>query len=360
MKFGDGDLNDRKGKWKIEQWVAAYNMVNGEVLLRDLEPRADHIQETTKREITKDRAKWWDHPGHTIAGVDTFVSKKNFYTKAYNGSRHCEVDSHIIQALFQRLELRMRRGTAEELRRSDDMKCIPAIIILAICPATIRSGFSMPMNGVGTGRPELRIAPVAATSDCMTPLEISGTVRRLSAEYSEAQEARKLFLNAAETSSGCKEEIIASIITAMTNHLDITHDQSSNYLWREGSELLGDLKATQALDLLISHLAMNDGNYSESMAHQPALWGVIRIGSSAVPKLEAVLAHSPDPAMRWSAIYCLSFIGGRSALLALRRGARVEPDQCLSRFIDVSIRSLNNRQYKLKDTGRWSLAFSCS
>jgi HEAT repeat protein len=148
-------------------------------------------------------------------------------------------------------------------------------------------------------------------------------------------------------------------MTAMANHLDTAHDQTSHYLWREGSNLLGDLKATQALDLLISHLAMDDGDYSESMAHQPALWGVIKIGSSAVPKLENALVHSPDPAMRWSAIYCLSFIGGHSAVMVLRRAFPLEHNECLSRFIDVSIKSLSNKQYKLKDTGKWSLAFAC-
>jgi RHS repeat-associated protein len=100
-KFGAGKyIDNKKGKWKIEQWVAAYNVLNGELALYDQKGRADHIETTTKKEITPTTAKWWDHPGHTIAGVNTLLSKKNFYVKAYNGSRHCEVDFHINVTRF--------------------------------------------------------------------------------------------------------------------------------------------------------------------------------------------------------------------------------------------------------------------
>jgi hypothetical protein len=40
--------------------------------------------------------------------------------------------------------------------------------------------------------------------------------------------------------------------------------RSGYYLWREGSELLGKLKASEALDLLTSHMRMNDGEWSSA------------------------------------------------------------------------------------------------
>jgi hypothetical protein len=196
--------------------------------------------------------------------------------------------------------------------------------------------------------------------DCLTPGKISEGVRNLSGAYSEVLEARKMFLTASSRSPKCRQQIITSLMAAMASNIDITHDQFSNYLWLEGSELLGDLKAIEALDLLISHLGMTDGGFSTTMSHQPALSGVIKIGSRAVPKLEAVLANNPDAGMRWSVIYCLSLIGGRTALTALRHAQQRETDPCLSKFMRGAVESLSNRQHKFKLSKEWAQGSICS
>ena len=37
-----------------------------------------------------DTVSWWDHPG-TIGKEQSYFTKRNFYIKAYNGEKHCEV-----------------------------------------------------------------------------------------------------------------------------------------------------------------------------------------------------------------------------------------------------------------------------
>jgi hypothetical protein len=82
-------------------------------------------------------------------------------------------------------------------------------------------------------------------------------------------------------------------------------------VWLYGADLLGQLKASEALDLLISHLKLATGIYSASMLHQPALRGVIKMGPVAIPKLSGVLRDNQDQKTRYFAIYCITRIGAK-------------------------------------------------
>jgi hypothetical protein len=45
-----------------------------------------------------DTVSWWDHPG-TIGAERNYFTKRNFYIKAYNGEKHCEVAFHLTFAV---------------------------------------------------------------------------------------------------------------------------------------------------------------------------------------------------------------------------------------------------------------------
>ena len=116
-------------------------------------------------------------------------------------------------------------------------------------------------------------------TECLGLDVLTNALTQLSGSYEEAQTARATFLRAANKSADCKQQIVSSIMKAMDKPgLDISRNQRDYYLWREGSRLLGELKATEALDLLISHIGMTDGEWSVSMVHQPALGGIIEMG----------------------------------------------------------------------------------
>jgi len=142
-------------------------------------------------------------------------------------------------------------------------------------------------------------------------------------------------------------------------NLNFRDDPASLQLWRWGAEVLGDLKATEALDLLISHLNLTGWTFSMSMSHQPALGGVIKIGPAAIPKLDQILKHSSDPTMRHSAVYCIATIGGLSAVTSLEESLRSESDRCVRRFIKASLDSFDENG-QIKNRGEWFSGFACN
>jgi hypothetical protein len=204
-----------------------------------------------------------------------------------------------------------------------------------------------------------------------------GTIRitllRLSSgDYGQVQDAKKVLVNIAHKSNDCRGEVIRALIEAMDKpNLDFERQLSNYYLWREGSQLLGELRAIEALDLLIAHLDATNGFHSSSMVFQPAIIGVRQMGKAAVPKLTLALKENPKPSIRMAAAYCLTDIGGEAAMHALSQAQEDESNRCVTNFIRVS---LNTFRYQSKNgiafdndapqangeaRGRWLLAFQC-
>jgi hypothetical protein len=194
---------------------------------------------------------------------------------------------------------------------------------------------------------------------CVEDGELARTVLSLSNQY-EAEAAQRFLRHWVKRSSGCRERVIFSVMEAMDKpNLDISRDQASADLWREGARLLGDLKATQSLDLLLSRIKMTDGEWSSTMTHQPALEGIIRMGAVAIPKLEKLLRH-PDWQTRRYAVYCLARIGGISARRVLQKDVLKETDRCVRHFIEISIKVIDVKNGGVKqDHGEWAAAFDC-
>jgi len=247
------------------------------------------------------------------------------------------------------------------------MKFGLALILSACFPVIMSSGVNTAAHETGSAnRHESSISEAACGTGCLAEGDVSIAVQKLSSAQSQSEEdrARELLLDNARRSPRCREQVIAALMSAMDKpNLDFRRDQASYYLWSDGAKLLGDLKAAEALDLLISHLDLNDGTSSVNMIHQPALGGVIRMGSIAIPKLEAVLRRSPDRNMRRYAVFCIARIGGQSGKRALKHALPSESDRCVSRFIRVSIDALSNRrlpnQITSKDRAKWFSAFLC-
>jgi|GEM_PF-1407135 len=210
------------------------------------------------------------------------------------------------------------------------------------------------------------LARVEPKNICLAEGDVSNALQKLSTgSQSEVNQTQELLLKKSSMSPKCREQIVSALIRAMDKpNLDFQHDRASFYLWRFGSELLGDLKAVEALDLLISHLDLDDGEFHSSMVNQPALRGVIKMGSVAVPKLSAVLRQSSDRNIRLDAVYCISQIGGRSAMRVLKQALPSESDECVSRFILVTINAFKNNRFPnqitSKDRGKWFSAFTCN
>ena len=97
--------NDPKPKntWLVEQWVADFNFRNGQVVRQDTVGRMDNLARLVPRPRRDgNTVSWYDHPGTEAVGTQGYFTKRNFYIKAYNGKRHCEVEFHLTFRVFNR------------------------------------------------------------------------------------------------------------------------------------------------------------------------------------------------------------------------------------------------------------------
>lgn len=197
---------------------------------------------------------------------------------------------------------------------------------------------------------------------CAADDDLAKAMIALSSGNDGAQAALLTLRRSANHSSECRKRIIAALIAAMDKpNLDISQDRASANLWRAGAPLLGDLKAIQALDLLLAHIKMTDGEWSISMVHQPALEGIIRIGNPAIPKLKSLLQNE-DWETRHYAVYCLFWIGGPSARRALEKALPMETDRCVKPFISVSLKTLREANKTIRganNQSEWVSSFMC-
>ena len=194
-------------------------------------------------------------------------------------------------------------------------------------------------------------------------------IEQISTTANESSSAIKSILERAGSSPICRTEIIRDLRDAMDSpSLNLVSNQREFFLWSNGSKILGDLKAVEALDLLIDHLNLNDGLYSSSMCHQPAVGGVEAMGDVAIPKLTAALQRSPNRDIRLAAALCLGHIGSSDAIGALKQSLDAQTDQCVHRYIELSITPENKIEKKDGDVGadewhdvNWQkiLAFRC-
>jgi hypothetical protein len=86
----------------VEQWVADYNVLNGE-LYKDAKGRMDKLYLAAPR-MEGGTVSWRDHPGRAAAGIREYSTARNFYIKAYNeadkGRRHCELGFYMTFQVY--------------------------------------------------------------------------------------------------------------------------------------------------------------------------------------------------------------------------------------------------------------------
>lgn len=172
-------------------------------------------------------------------------------------------------------------------------------------------------------------------------------------------------LSKARADSGCRMQVIQAVIDAMSQATNPAGNEYQNFfLWLNGAGLLADLKATEALDLLIANIDFTDGwSGVIKESHFPALVAILKIGRPAIPKLEIALSNDSDPDRRQFAAFCIAYIGGRQAKMALKSALPRETDPCLKRFLQVSLQAFNNKKkpnhISSELNGKWIAAFYC-
>lgn len=235
-------------------------------------------------------------------------------------------------------------------------------IFSVCCLAFLTAAASCSSSGTPVaGDPQVKPQPAQANG-CLSQDEIAMKLVAMSeSNYQKTNEIKESFLNESRKSTVCRQSLIESVVRTMDRPVSSYKDKADRFnIWRSGADVLGYLKATEAVDFLVAHLDFSNDMFSTSMSQQPALRAVIEIGESAIPKLSDVLRHHPDWGMRMYAVYCISGIGGPAAVRALKEALPSESDACVKPFIQVSIKTLDNDQQRLLNTSDWFGAFMCN
>lgn len=120
--------------------------------------------------------------------------------------------------------------------------------------------------------------------------------------------------------------IIVNKVSDMLRDPHLFNSAGGWAIWYDGAYLLGDLKAEEAIDVLVEHLDYNNG-MGFSLGHVPAAWALTEIGAPAVPKLKQALLWSPNPNIRQNAARALMKIGGAEADQAVKAALMTETDE---------------------------------
>ncbi|HJP93694.1 MAG TPA: hypothetical protein VJ875_17170 [Pyrinomonadaceae bacterium] len=201
---------------------------------------------------------------------------------------------------------------------------------------------------------------------CFQDTELSESLATLKLhEGAEVARVYESLRTKAKTSPGCRTEIIEALIRGLEQASKDTTNQNEKYFfWENGASLLGELNATEALDLLIANIDLTDGwSASISQSHFPALTAIIRIGAPAIPKLQVVVGNDSVPYRRKFAAFCIAYIGGDRAKRALTSAVSGETDPCVKNFLRLSLQAFDNRakpnHISSALNGKWLSAFYC-
>jgi HEAT repeat protein len=94
--------------------------------------------------------------------------------------------------------------------------------------------------------------------------------------------------------------------------------------WADSADLLGELKAVEAVAILVKRLDYNAGKNGAD--DYPAINALIKIGADTIPSLTAALLAARSPIVRANAAKALGQLGGADAHAALERALLTETD----------------------------------
>jgi HEAT repeat protein len=137
---------------------------------------------------------------------------------------------------------------------------------------------------------------------------------------------RSKLLTLARHSRRLRAEVIRALIAVLEDAFNI-HEKALFKAWYDAADVIGELRATQALDVLIKYLDFTSGDFSLSVDTRPAVKALVQIGKPAVPKLIAALSTANRSSVRADAAEALGRIGSLKARQALERALKTEQDK---------------------------------
>ena len=165
---------------------------------------------------------------------------------------------------------------------------------------------------------------------------IEDLTRMIQSLYSTNQEDRRLtkqqILSLAKESEVNRVKI-SGALTAL-----LSQPKTPPGTWYDVADLLGELRATEAIGELVRQLDYNDGVIGFSNSHWPAVRALIKIGDAAVPELARALKEG-KASIKGRAASALGAIGGSEVKRALEGALKIERDESIRDAIRRSLAS---------------------
>ena len=159
-------------------------------------------------------------------------------------------------------------------------------------------------------------------------------------------EVPRALLAIADQSAEARDKIIQALIELIED----TADGGEDTAFSIASDLLGKLKATEAIDTLVKYLDYQPGKIGSSLNYRPAVKGLIQIGEAIIPKVKealisgkSVLAES-NQRLRNNAVTALLHIGGAQARGVLERAYSMHQDENLRDWIRFAIGKIDRAE----------------
>lgn len=140
--------------------------------------------------------------------------------------------------------------------------------------------------------------------------ESNGTIHGPTVEAQK--EVPGALLAIANQSAEARDELIRALIKA----LEKDSDGGADSAFRIVCDLLGKLKAVDAIDTLVKYIDYQPDRMGLSLHYKPSVKGLIQIGEPAVPKIAQTLEfgksvlHPNNYLLRYNAVTALMHIGG--------------------------------------------------
>jgi len=176
--------------------------------------------------------------------------------------------------------------------------------------------------------------------------EASKLLQKLqSADDLNRKQAKKELGALARGSSEGREEAIRELIKLVEGSDDRLRLTSKAHYeaWESAVELLGELKATEAIDSLIACIDCNDGTGGLSFDRYPALKALTKLGAAAVPKLTAALSDPRFNTRKYAAL-ALGEIRDPSATPALEQALLMEQNPEVVASLKIALRTLKTEE----------------
>jgi hypothetical protein len=155
-------------------------------------------------------------------------------------------------------------------------------------------------------------------------------------DFGEIYSIRDELIRTADGDASARSEIIKKLLSIASEDPSIRTSPEQYNSWEGSVLILGDLRAHEAIDILIACLNCNDGTGSLNVAATyPAFDALAKIGQPAIPSIENELVKTPvvPSNIRYLSVLLLLRIGGQKERQFLRRLLDTETDSLVKKEI---------------------------